>query len=108
MRRPFPFISFLCLLLRPASALAVTLSPTQALGLLQRDAGSCANSTFLPCRDSKLPSDFCCPPRTTCISLAHSSSALCCPDGDDCTSIMPIPCNVQLQNVKLHPDSPVK
>jgi hypothetical protein len=108
MRRQLPCISFLCVLLRPASALAVTLSPTQALGLLQRDAGSCTNSTFLPCGDSKLPSDFCCPLRTRCISLDDSSSALCCPDGQDCASIMPIPCNVQLQNVKLHPDSPVK
>ena len=87
------------------SALSVAISAARALGVLQQRDSTCPNSTFSSCTsiDSHLPSDFCCPATDVCISLDSSSSALCCPSGADCTTIEPITCSIDQQNVTLHP-----
>jgi hypothetical protein len=92
-----------------SSALSVAVSAAQALGVLQLRDSTCANSTFNSCTsiDSNLPSNFCCPPTDTCISLDSSSSALCCPPGANCTVIRPIICSINQQNVALHPGNSV-
>jgi hypothetical protein len=88
-----------------AAALSVAISAAQALGVLEQRDSTCINSTFNSCTsiDPHLPSDFCCPPTDVCISLDSSSSALCCPSGENCTVIQPITCSVDQQNVTLHP-----
>src|SRR6266498_2032823 len=86
-------LSIICLIsstVPSANALSSAITAAQALGILQRDTLSCANSAFNQCADSKLPSNFCCPSSTTCISLDDSSTALCCPNGGNCEKIKPI------------------
>ena len=70
---------------------------------------TCFNSTFTPCSstDPKLPSDFCCSPTDACISLDSSSSALCCPLGANCSTLQPISCATEEQNVTLFLENPV-
>ncbi|KAJ5327419.1 hypothetical protein MYU51_018041 [Penicillium brevicompactum] len=77
------------------------------LGLLPRSSDSCPTS-YVSCSNTKLPEDFCCPSDSTCISLDDASSAICCPAGKDCDYITPITCDIQLQNVTLHPESVIK
>ncbi|CAG8011276.1 unnamed protein product [Penicillium olsonii] len=76
-------------------------------GLLPRSSGSCPAS-YVSCSNTKLPDDFCCPSDSTCISLDDASSAICCPAGANCDYITPIPCDMQLQNVTLNPESVIK
>src|SRR3954452_15794389 len=105
-------LGLLCLassIVPSSSALSVTVSAAQALGVLPQRDSTCTNSTFNSCTsiDSNLPSNFCCPPTDTCISLDSSSSALCCPPGANCTAIRPIACSINQQNVMLHPGNSV-
>lgn len=55
-----------------------------------------------------LPAKFCCHTGQKCLRLAGNTTALCCPAGSNCSAINPISCNMQLQNVTLYPDTPVK
>ncbi|PGH17859.1 hypothetical protein AJ80_04682 [Polytolypa hystricis UAMH7299] len=97
------------LLISSALALATPhISNAQSLEVLQRDTGSCADPSLQRCSDPNLPSDFCCPKSHTCISLDDSQTALCCPDGQNCTNILPITCNVQRQNATSDPGSLIK
>ncbi|CAG7991786.1 unnamed protein product [Penicillium salamii] len=77
------------------------------LGLLPRSSDSCPAS-YVSCSNTKLPDDFCCPSDSTCISLDDASSAICCPAGQQCDYIIPITCDMQQQNVTLHPESVIK
>lgn len=102
-------LSFVCLLLSTVpltAAFSMAVTTGHAVGLLQRDAGSCPNSNHNRCDDPKLPSNFCCPKGLTCISLDDSTSALCCPDGE-CALIQPIVCDVRLQNPDVSPGNPL-
>ena len=108
----FQKLGLICLassIVPSSSALSVAVSAAQALGILQQRDSTCANSTFNSCTsiDSNLPSNFCCSPTDTCISLDSSSSALCCPPGANCTAIRPITCSIDQQNVTLHPGNVV-
>lgn len=72
--------------------------------IFSRDSGSCGASGFVQCAAAlDLPSDFCCPRDTTCYSLDHSSSLLCCPSQANCTLIQPVVCDLQSQNATLNP-----
>lgn len=102
-------LSFVCLLsstVPSATALTMAVTTAHAVGRLQRDTGSCPGSNFNRCDDPKLPSNFCCPKDSTCISLDGSSSALCCPDGG-CGLIQPITCDVKLQDPEVNPGNPL-
>lgn len=108
-RSIFQKLFFVCLLSSAApstTALAMAVTTAHSADLLQRDAGSCPDSTFNRCHDTKLPSNFCCPKSSTCISLDDSTSALCCPDGE-CALIQPIVCDVSLQNAATNPKNPL-
>lgn len=69
-------------------------------------SSSCPVS-YNSCGD-KLPTDFCCPSSSTCISLDDATSAICCPVGANCDYISPITCDAQEQNVAVHPRSSIK
>ncbi|KAK3113794.1 hypothetical protein LTR53_008572 [Teratosphaeriaceae sp. CCFEE 6253] len=50
------------------------------------------------------PDSFTCPPSTQCLALNTSTtlmSVLCCPAGQDCSSIQPVSCDQSLQNATL-------
>lgn len=92
-------------------SLAVTYSasvPALVVGLSSRGEDSCADPRFSRCPDLDLPSNFCCPKSSTCISADESSTLICCPEGKDCTTIQPITCDIQRQNVLLDPSSVIK
>lgn len=50
-----------------------------------------------------LPSSFCCANGDSCVALANNTSALCCPEGQDCSKIEPISCNIDGQNPVAYP-----
>ncbi len=76
-------------------------------GLTSRSAGlSCPSSNYTTCGNG-LPLNFCCQTGELCLSLAANTTSVCCPDGANCSTILPIPCNIQAQNVTTSPYSPV-
>ncbi|EAS29243.2 uncharacterized protein CIMG_07989 [Coccidioides immitis RS] len=79
-----------------------------AFDIWPRDTESCAEPNLSRCPDDKLPSNFCCPRSSTCLSLDDSTTLVCCPKGRDCTTIRPITCDIQRQNVSKDPSSVVK
>ncbi|RDL34591.1 uncharacterized protein BP5553_07719 [Venustampulla echinocandica] len=84
--------------------------PTEARSprdLFERD-GKCSDPTFSQCANSGLPSNFCCPSGSTCLSLAANTTLLCCPKGSDCSAIQPIPCDISMQDASQHPDNILK
>ncbi|RKF65449.1 hypothetical protein OnM2_008004 [Erysiphe neolycopersici] len=61
----------------------------------------------LPC-GSGTPLGFCCSQGQKCIQVAGNTTAICCPSGKACSSIVPISCNIQKQNVTANPFSAIK
>ncbi|KAL4804860.1 hypothetical protein BDV18DRAFT_142690 [Aspergillus unguis] len=60
------------------------------------------------CSGTGLPDNFSCSASSTCISIDGGSSVICCPEGQDCSYIQPITCDVTKQNATLHPDNVIK
>lgn len=89
------------------SLLWLAVATVSAQPTLQTQSETCDAKGLTSCA-KELPGDFCCPKGNYCQTLADNTSAICCPDVDSCSSIMPITCDVRLQNVKEHPDTPVK
>jgi hypothetical protein len=83
----------------PGSTIAFS-TPTHQL--FERQS-SCPNPGYTQC--SGVPTGFCCAPSKTCLVLANNTTLLCCPSGDDCSTIAPINCDIQQQNVTLHSDA---
>ena len=75
---------------------------THLLGLLPRDDETCHDSSFTKC-GGNFPGNFCCANGSTCMSVNGGKSALCCPQGKDCSVIGTISCDVQQQNATAHP-----
>jgi hypothetical protein len=71
-----------------------------------RSQDQCSNSLFQTCGQG-LPGNFCCPTNTVCLALASNTTALCCPKGQSCELLYPIPCNIQVQNATAYPDNPL-
>ncbi|KAI1490367.1 hypothetical protein F5X96DRAFT_556265 [Biscogniauxia mediterranea] len=67
---------------------------------------SCPQGDYLPCGQG-LPGNFCCESGQTCLALAGSTTALCCPRGSSCSVIQPITCDIQFQNVTAFPESEI-
>lgn len=72
------------------------------------ERATCPQSGYTQCTNMGLPSDFCCPPTSTCIALAQNTTLLCCPSGSDCSTIQPITCDIAQQNITAHPDNTLK
>ncbi|MCJ1485295.1 hypothetical protein MMC06_005469 [Schaereria dolodes] len=87
-------------------ALSRAVVAAQEMGLLARDSGSCAASGFTPCNQG-LPSEFCCGSNTTCIAFNNGASAICCPAGQNCENILPIPCDITQLNATKYPSNPL-
>ncbi|EXJ81468.1 hypothetical protein A1O3_07760 [Capronia epimyces CBS 606.96] len=75
-------------------------SPSSSLLLRRQDDSTSCSSV-----DPQLPSNFKCPSGTNCVSLDKSSSALCCPEGNICSNIQPISCDIQAQNLTANANS---
>jgi hypothetical protein len=94
-------ISVLCLF-------ASLITPTQASSLLFRQAETCGGTAGFQQCGTGFPSSFCCPKRSTCMSLNTGSSVqsvICCPSGSDCAYIQPTTCDIKQLNATLHPDN---
>lgn len=72
--------------------------PSRSSATCPSDYSQCGN---------EFPSNFCCPTAGSCVSLAENTTVLCCPDGEDCSSIEPISCNIDDYNASTTPLSPV-
>lgn len=60
------------------------------------------------CSSGAFPSNFCCPTGDNCLSLAAQTTILCCPGGGGCNLIVPVSCDLSLQNATTYPDAPIK
>ncbi|RJE21333.1 hypothetical protein PHISCL_06318 [Aspergillus sclerotialis] len=88
------------------TVLAASIPSSHALNIWPRASDTCPSS-YEKCGSSNLPSNFCCPQSSTCISLDDDSSAICCPKGQDCSYIKPVTCNVLLQDPLQFPKNPL-
>ncbi len=99
-------LAVLCLTLTTfpcPSVLATAIYSAETVGLVARQESTCAlDPSLLQCGGG-LPSEFCCPRSTQCLSLDNGSSIICCPAGQDCKLIQPITCDISQQNAKEHP-----
>ena len=76
--------------------------------LTKRAANTCGGDSDLSQCGSGFPSDFCCGSSTVCLSLNTTSTitaALCCPAGQDCSTISPVSCDQTYQNATSNPQS---
>ncbi|KAF4449805.1 hypothetical protein F53441_7000 [Fusarium austroafricanum] len=71
--------------------------------------GSCPISGDHWCGND-LPGDFCCSSDSICKVLAANTTVLCCPKNaqGECEVIMPITCNIEMQNSSTYPEAAVK
>ncbi|KAI9865892.1 MAG: hypothetical protein M1813_001859 [Trichoglossum hirsutum] len=84
-------------------------SSVQDSTLVARQDGTCAGNTNLnSCSGTKLPSNFCCPAGTSCMSLNNATSLVCCPTGQNCQVIAPITCDTTQQDATTFPGSLIK
>lgn len=72
----------------------------------RRTSSETCPSNYFQCGNS-LPSNFCCPTGTTCNSLADDTTVLCCGEGLDCSSILPITCSINELNATAFPETSV-
>ncbi|KAL4868267.1 hypothetical protein BDV12DRAFT_170050 [Aspergillus spectabilis] len=87
--------------------LSANASPSHALSLHSKRAETCSGSSQ-QCSGAGLPDNFCCSSSSTCVGIDGGSSVICCPEGQDCTYIEPITCDVTKQDASLHPDNVIK
>ncbi|KAI9772404.1 MAG: hypothetical protein M1839_002483 [Geoglossum umbratile] len=76
--------------------------------LSARDGSCPGNANLNSCSGTKLPSNFCCPADTSCMSLNNATSLVCCPTGQNCQVIGPISCDTSSQDATKFPESLVK
>ncbi|KAL5335281.1 hypothetical protein BJX70DRAFT_375444 [Aspergillus crustosus] len=86
--------------------LTANASPSHGLSLHSKRAG--CSSSSQKCSGAGLPDNFCCSSTSTCVSVDSGSSVVCCPEGQDCSYIEPITCDVIKQNASLHPNNVIK
>lgn len=77
--------------------------------LLEETVTGCGGDTSLRRCGSSLPSNFCCASDSTCLPVNGTGmvTAICCPEGSDCSRLETITCNITLQDATLFPASPV-
>jgi hypothetical protein len=92
------------------SVTAAALATSDSFNLFTRDASVCGGNENLTQCGQNLPSTFCCPVKTTCLSLNNTgtAAALCCPPDSDCSFIQPVSCDISLQDPVKYPTSYLK
>ncbi|KAL4990194.1 hypothetical protein BDW68DRAFT_154747 [Aspergillus falconensis] len=77
-------------------------------GLLHPKRADTCSGSSQKCSGAGMPDNFCCSSPSTCIVLDGGSSVICCPEGQDCSYIQPITCDVTKQSAILHPENVIK
>ncbi|KAL6230218.1 hypothetical protein BDW75DRAFT_223300 [Aspergillus navahoensis] len=77
-------------------------------GLLHPKRADTCSGSSQKCGGVGMPDNFCCSSSSMCIALDGGSSVICCPEGQDCSYIQPITCDVTKQNASLHPGNVIK
>ncbi|UNI14589.1 hypothetical protein JDV02_001204 [Purpureocillium takamizusanense] len=88
----------------PAAVSAMSARPPSRI--FGRD-NFCASNGLQQC-SADLPSEFCCPKGSSCMSLAGQTTVLCCPQDSKCEKIQPITCNIREQDPRKNPQAPIK
>ncbi|KAL4973184.1 hypothetical protein BDW66DRAFT_142722 [Aspergillus desertorum] len=86
----------------------LTANASAAHGLLHPKRAETCSGSSQKCSGAGMPDNFCCSSSSTCIALDGGSSVICCPEGQDCSYIQPITCDLTKQNASLHPDNVIK
>ena len=89
------------------TALTTTLKSAQAVGLLPRQNAICGGLPDLKQCGGNFDPSFCCQAGAICISFNNDQNVLCCPAGNNCRTVMPISCSVNLFNATLFPNNPL-
>lgn len=90
--------------------LPLLLSSSQASQLSLRQAPpTCGGVQGLQQCGGDLPANFCCDQSMLCtrINATDIPSVVCCPKGENCSAIQPVPCDISLYNATLHPDNQI-
>jgi hypothetical protein len=89
--------------------LAASIPSVQASHLFLRQAQTCGGDSNLQQCGGDLPANFCCAADKVCtrVNTTDIQSIVCCPKGQDCSAIQPVPCEVSLYNATLHPDNQI-
>ncbi|KAF1953938.1 hypothetical protein CC80DRAFT_494183 [Byssothecium circinans] len=90
--------------------LVATIIPsTQASTLFLRQSQTCGGVQGLQQCGADFPSNFCCGQGLTCapVNTTEVKSVICCPKGESCDAIQPVPCDISLYNATLHPDNQI-
>ncbi|PWI74352.1 hypothetical protein PCL_07666 [Purpureocillium lilacinum] len=95
------------LLLAMVAPAAVSAVSARSLSRIFGRDNFCATNGLQQC-SGDLPSQFCCPKGSSCISLAGQTTVLCCPSDSKCERIQPITCNVREQDPLKNPQAPIK
>ncbi|KAL2808180.1 hypothetical protein BJX63DRAFT_42247 [Aspergillus granulosus] len=90
-----------------ALMLLTILTANASSNLYLQRSDSCPSDSQ-QCTGTGLPDNFCCSSSSTCVTIDSGSSVICCPDGQDCTYIEPITCDVTKQDASLHPGNVIK
>lgn len=74
----------------------------------RRSDSSTCPSNYNQCGNG-LPDNFCCPSDSSCISLADDTTLLCCPNGEDCSSVQAssFTCDISAYNATAFPTAVV-
>ncbi|KAG9244581.1 hypothetical protein BJ878DRAFT_480033 [Calycina marina] len=99
-------VSQKCVELLLLTSMYFTGATSSSLHLFERQS-TCGSDSLTQCGQSGLPSNFCCGSDMSCAALAGNTTVLCCPNGTDCQTIEPIPCDISLQNATLFPANSV-
>ncbi|MCJ1292064.1 hypothetical protein MMC34_003614 [Xylographa carneopallida] len=107
---PFLIRTAVCLIsvsVPTITAFSSPLAVASTMNLFSRDSAVCGGlANFTVCGQG-LPSEFCCPSSNICNPFNNGASAICCPPGDNCQSIQPIPCDIDALNATAFPQNPV-
>ncbi|OJJ56347.1 hypothetical protein ASPSYDRAFT_59680 [Aspergillus sydowii CBS 593.65] len=106
-RSPTRHVSVRRSILMLLTVMTANASTNHGLNLHHKRADTCPESSQ-KCNGAGLPDNFCCSSSSTCIGIDSGSSAICCPEGQDCSYIQPITCDVTKQNASLHPNNVIK
>lgn len=91
----------------PLTTHAMSIRPEQ---IFRRDDTCGGDASLAKCPQSGLPDNFCCDAKgSECVVLAGATTVICCPGGKaNCAAIVPVACDVNLQDAETHPGAQVK
>jgi hypothetical protein len=89
------------------NTISTTAASTSDISHVLRRGSTCGDPSLIANCGANYPSNWCCPANSNCLSLNNTaaSAVICCPQGNSCTSIQPITCEVSFQDATQFPNA---